>query len=195
MLFRIADESDFDAIVAITAAGRAYLAEQGLDQWQGGNPTPERVREDIARGFDRLAVDEGGGEPLGVAALCGEAEPDYANVTAGAWLTPAPNDPALPSPYAVVHRLAVAPAARRAGVASFLLRGCLDEARARGFASVRVDTHPGNLPMQACFAKCGFARCCDILITSPIEPTKERVGFEAVLQGRAPRSGGGRLQT
>ncbi len=35
--------------------------------------------------------------------------------------------------------------------------------------------------MQGCFSKNGFVRCCDIMITSPIEPTKERVGFEIVL--------------
>lgn len=181
MQFRPATLDDFDAVVAITTAGREFLASQGLDQWQGGNPSPERVREDIERGYDYLAVDETTGEPLGVVAFCGEAEPDYANVTAGAWLTEAPNDPALPSPYAVLHRMAVAATGRRGGVASFLLQRCLDLARERGFASVRVDTHHGNLPMQGCFAKNGFTRCCDILITSPIEPTKGRVGYEIVL--------------
>lgn len=181
MHFRPATPEDFDAVVAITTAGREFLASQGLDQWQGGNPSPERVREDIERGYDYLAVDEQTGEPLGVVAFCGEAEPDYANVTSGAWLTEAPNDPGQPSPYAVLHRMAVATAGRRGGVASFLLQECLDLARERGFTSVRVDTHHGNLPMQGCFSKNGFTRCCDILITSPIEPTKERVGFEIVL--------------
>ena len=182
MLFRAATSADFDAIVSITAAGRAYLAEQGLDQWQGGNPSPERVREDIACGFDYLAVDESTQEPLGVVAFCGIAEADYANLTSGVWLTDASNDPAVtPSSYAVLHRMAVAPQAKRRGVASFLLQSCLDLARERGFRSVRVDTHHGNLPMQGCFEKNGFTRCCDLLITSPIEPTKERVGFEIVL--------------
>lgn len=182
MLFRPATLEDFDAIVAITTAGREYLAAQGLDQWQGGNPSPGRVRSDIEEGYDFLAVDDETGEPLGVVAFCGLAESDYANITSGAWLTEASNDPTqAPSSYAVLHRMAVASQAKRRGVASFLLGQCLNLARERGFASVRVDTHHGNIPMQTCFEKNGFTRCCDLLITSPIEPTKERVGFEAVL--------------
>lgn len=182
MLFRLATLQDFDAIVAITTAGREYLAAQGLDQWQGGNPSPERVRTDIEQRYDYLAIDEATQEPLGVVAFCGIAEADYANITSGAWLTDASNDPdRAPSSYVVLHRMAVASQAKRRGVASFLLQSCLDLARERRFASVRVDTHHGNLPMQRCFEKNGFTRCCDILITSDIEPTKERVGYEIVL--------------
>ena len=77
--------------------------------------------------------------------------------------------------------MAVASAARGRGVATFLLERSIELARARGFASVRVDTHEGNLPMQGAFLKCGFVRCCEIEITSPIEPNKKRIGFELVL--------------
>lgn len=179
--FRPATADDHAAIVAITTEGREFLAAQGLDQWQGGNPSPERVAEDIACGYSYLAVDAGTGVPLGSVALCGVAEADYANVRAGAWLTDAPDDPALPSPYLVLHRMAVASAARGRGVATFMLGRSVEEARRRGFASVRVDTHEGNLPMQGAFLKVGFVRCCEIEITSPIEPTKKRIGFELVL--------------
>lgn len=181
MHFRLATMDDFDAIVAITTAGREYLAAQGLDQWQGGNPSPARVREDIECGYDYLAVDAATGEPLGVLAFCGVAEADYNNLLSGAWLTDVPNDPVLPSTYAVLHRVAVAPQGRRRGVASYMIKSALSLARERGFASVRADTHHGNLPMQACFEKAGFTRCCDLLITSVIEPTKERLGYEVIL--------------
>ena len=181
MLFRQATTDDHGAIVRITTEGREFLAAQGLDQWQGGNPTPERVAEDIELGYDYLAVDEATGERLGAVAVCGVAEADYDNVRAGAWLTDASNDPAVPSSYLVLHRMAVASAARGRGVATFLLERSIELARARGFASVRVDTHEGNLPMQGAFLKCGFVRCCEIEITSPIEPNTKRIGFELVL--------------
>ena len=182
MQFRPANPADFDDILRITAAARAYLAAQGSDQWAGGNPTPERIREDIARGFDQLAVDEKTGAVLGVVAAVDEPEADYDNLTSGAWLTEARNDPAQgPSTYMVLHRMAVAPEARRRGVATFLLAECLKLARARGFASVRVDTHHKNTPMQGGFEKAGFTRCCELLITSPLEPTKERIGYAVVL--------------
>ncbi len=179
--FRPATADDHAAIVAITTEGREFLAAQGLDQWQGGNPSPERVAEDIACGYSYLAVDTETGAPLGTVALCGVAEADYANVRAGAWLTDAPNDPALPSPYLVLHRMAVASAARGRGVATFMLERSIAAARERGFASVRVDTHEGNRPMQGAFVKMGFTRCCEIEITNPLEPNKKRIGFELVL--------------
>lgn len=182
MLFRKAVASDHADIVRITSEGRAFLAEQGLDQWQGGNPTPECVAEDIANGYDYLAVDDKTGAPLGVVAVCGIGEPDYDNVRAGAWLTDSPNDP-VPggSTYLVLHRMAVAASARGRGVASFMLGQALGMARERGFASVRVDTHENNRPMQGAFIKHGFVRCCEIEITSPIEPNKKRIGFEVLL--------------
>ena len=83
MLFRQATTDDHGAIVRITTEGREFLAAQGLDQWQGGNPTPERVAEDIELGYDYLAVDEATGERLGAVAVCGVAEAVYGNVRAG----------------------------------------------------------------------------------------------------------------
>ena len=190
MIFRQATAEDFDEIRRITGAAREYLASQGLDQWQGGPgwpaaegwPTSERIRQDIELGYDWLAVDDASGEVLGVVAACGDGELDYDNVTSGAWVTQSANDSAKGAvTYMVLHRMAVAPQARRRGVASFMLESSAQMARERGFKSIRVDTHHGNLPMQGAFEKAGMVRCCDILIDSEYEPTKERVGFEVVL--------------
>ncbi len=203
LIFRQATADDQAAIEAITTDGRAFLASQGLDQWQGGNPTPECIAQDIAQGNDYLAVDEETGERLGVVAVCAGGEADYDNVRAGAWLTESVNavpsegaegtrdagsaggadpagQPGFPT-YLTLHRIAVSAAARGRGVASFMLRESIAIARERGFKSVRVDTHAGNLPMQGAFLKHGFVRCCDIEITNPIEPNKDRIGFELVL--------------
>ena len=184
MLFRRATSEDFDDIRAITSAARAYLASQGLDQWQGGEgwPSVACIEEDIRAGYDWLAVDEETGETLGVVAAVGTGELDYAQLTSGAWLTESANSTDEGAvTYLVLHRMAVAPTARRRGVASFLLQSAFAMAREQGFKSVRVDTHHGNLPMQGGFEKAGMQRCCELLITSDFEPTKERVGFEIVL--------------
>jgi len=189
MIFRQAVASDFDVIRAITTAAREYLASQGLDQWQGGPgypaatgwPTPECIENDIAQGYDWLAVDEVSGEVLGVVAAVTTGEPDYNNVTSGAWLTQSANQADQGEvTYMVLHRMAVSPTARRRGVASFLLQSAFAMAREQGLKSVRVDTHHGNLPMQGCFEKAGMTRCAEILIDSDFEPTKERVAFEIV---------------
>ena len=55
------------------------------------------------------------------------------------------------------------------------------EARAAGMASVRVDTHAGNVPMQRLLVSLGFRHCCDVTISNDLEPTKLRLGYELVL--------------
>lgn len=182
MVFRRATADDHAELVRITTEGRAYLASQGIDQWAGGNPTPEQLAQDIQNGWSHVVADDATGEVLGVAAVCDAGEEDYDHVIDGAWLTGSANVPQNGEvTYLVVHRVAVSATAKRRGVASFLFSETMRLARERGFASVRVDTHRGNIPMQATLAKCGFTRCCEVVIANPYEPTKERVGYEIVL--------------
>ena len=54
-------------------------------------------------------------------------------------------------------------------------------ARERGAASVRVDTHPGNVPMQRLLGRCGYVRCGIILIGHAEGATPERVAFEKLV--------------
>lgn len=182
MEFRAARPEELDEIFDIILEGKRALAAQGLDQWQGGNPTRAAIAGNIAEGFTHVAVDTETGAILGTVAICDNGEADYDLVREGAWLTESPNTPGNgPVRYIVLHRLAVAAGAKRRGVATFILERSLEIARERGFASVRVDTHEGNLPMQGAFLKCGMERCCVIEITNPLEITKKRIGFEIVL--------------
>lgn len=201
MRIRQATKDNLEAVIGVIADGKAALAAQGLDQWQGGNPTPQTIEEDIAGGHTWVAVAEQSdtareapcsdmacasrlapGAILGAIAYFEAGEADYDNVTEGAWLTDSANRPEAGAvTYAVLHRLAVGARARRRGVASALLQAGVERARKRGLASVRVDTHEGNLPMQHGFEKCGFVRCCAIEITNPGEITKRRIGFELLL--------------
>lgn len=200
MIIRPATFDDLSAVLSIIDDGKAALAALGLDQWQGGNPSRERVEADIEAGYTRVAVDEETGAILGTTAFCDCGEPDYDNVVDGAWLTESPNgvgedagedagkgaaegagDCQNPVRYIALHRVAVAANARRRGVASFLVTSGIEEARSRGFASVRVDTHERNIPMQSTFTKCGMTRCCEIRLTNPLESNKKRIGFEIVL--------------
>ena len=197
MIFRQATLDDFDAVMAIIEDGRAALAKLGIDQWQGGSPNTQMIREDIARGCTMVAVLEkqdcppdstpAPGAIVGTLAFVDSGEPDYSRVTSGAWLTDSPNSPeeaeaagSAPT-YATLHRLATSAQATRRGVASFMIRASVGLARERGLRSVRADTHEGNGPMQHTFEKCGMARCCEIELSSPTEPTKKRIGFEVVL--------------
>ena len=208
MIFRQATTEDFEDVVRLTVEGRAALAAQGLDQWQGGNPTPEEIRNDIAAGYTMVAVvDETpedarlfgpahvcegdvcymvpalpAGTVVGTLAFVDTGEADYDRIMQGAWLENLTNDPAQGEiEFVALHRIATAKAAVRKGVASFMLRAAEELARQRGLRSIRADTHEGNMPMQHTFEKFGMTRCCVVDITNPLEPTKKRIGYEKLL--------------
>lgn len=164
--FRLADcdmrpatVDDIPAIVATLEAGRSLLAADGIDQWQNGTgPDVDLVTEDVARGWGRVFLI--GGQVAATAALIDEPEPAYDQVLEGAWQVR--GDAA--APYATIHRVAVAPAFRGMHVAQRFYARLIEEARARGFAEIRVDTHADNVRMQHVIASAGFTRACTVLI-------------------------------
>lgn len=164
--FRLADcdmrpatVDDIPAIVATLEAGRSLLAADGIDQWQNGTgPDVDLVTEDVERGWGRVFLVDG--QVAATAALIDEPEPNYAHMLEGAWQVR--GDAA--APYATIHRVAVAPAFRGMHVAQRFYARLIEEARARGFAEIRVDTHADNVRMQHVIASAGFTRACTVLI-------------------------------
>lgn len=156
---RPATVDDVPAIVATLEAGRALLAADGIDQWQdGAGPDVDLVTSDVARGWGRVFLI--GGQVAATAALIDEPEPAYDQVVEGAWQV---RGDAV-APYATIHRVAVAPAFRGMHVAQRFYARLIEEARARGFAEIRVDTHADNVRMQHVIASAGFTRACTVLI-------------------------------
>ena len=164
--FRLADcdmrpatVDDIPAIVATLEAGRSLLAADGIDQWQNGTgPDVDLVTEDVERGWGRVFLVDG--QVAATAALIDEPEPNYAHMLEGAWQVR--GDAA--APYTTIHRVAVAPAFRGMHVAQRFYARLIEEARARGFAEIRVDTHADNVRMQHVIASAGFTRACTVLI-------------------------------
>lgn len=187
MIFRQAQSADLDAVMAVIEDGRSALANLGLDQWQGSEPSRKTLASDIADGCSYLVADDADETVLATVCFWDCGEPDYDRVISGAWLAPSPNSQkaacasGAPITYAALHRLASSAASRRRGVASFMIRSCFSLAREKGLASVRADTHAGNVPMQRTFEKLGMTRCCEVRITNPTEATKLRIGYEIVL--------------
>ena len=156
---RPATVDDIPAIVATLEAGRSLLAADGIDQWQNGTgPDVDLVTEDVERGWGRVFLVDG--QVAATAALIDEPEPNYAHMLEGAWQVR--GDAA--APYATIHRVAVAPAFRGMHVAQRFYARLIEEARARGFAEIRVDTHADNVRMQHVIASAGFTRACTVLI-------------------------------
>ena len=114
-------------------------------------PTRFATRRAIASGELFVLAD---GDPLEDVAGCillNRAQPlEYAQV---AWRVPAAREQAL-----VVHALCVAPAARRQGHATELLRFSLERARELGCTAVRLDAWGSNAPACALYEKLGFTR-------------------------------------
>ncbi len=170
---RPATAEDMDALLAIGAAGSAYLKEQGVAQWQDGFPNEAVFARDIAAGGCWLFTHDGA--PAGCVSLYTAPEPDYAAID-GAWKTP-PG-----AAYATVHRLAALPAYRGRGLADEMLALCEDLALGRGFGSVRVDTHPDNRPMRHLLERRGYEPCGVIQLASKAEKDPTRVCYEKVFE-------------
>lgn len=176
MQFRRTCETDIDRIMDILADGRAALGALGIDQWQGGYPNRAVVEADAERGDSFVIEDEG--EVIATVMVGFGGEVVYDRIEGGSWLTESTSaDPR----YAAIHRVAVNTARKNKGAGLFLLASAEEYARDHGRESVRVDTHPGNVPMRRLLEKRGYERCGTIYIDHAEEGTPERIGYEKLL--------------
>ena len=153
MRIRKALLSDFEKILKIYAAARAFMRECGNpDQWGEGYPPSELIKEDIAVGACRVVCE--GNEPLAVFYTAYGTDSTYDRIYEGSWGTA--------EPYGIIHRVAVSPTARGRGVAAFIFAQMLKE-----HGSLRIDTHADNKPMQKALEKAGFALRGKIYIENP----------------------------
>ena len=175
--FRKTTECEIDRIMAILMDGKAALGALGIDQWQGpGYPERSIVAADVARG-ESYAVEDAPDHIAATAMVSFSGEPDYDEIE-GAWLTDGTSS--APS-YGVVHRVAVGADSLGRGAARFILESAERLAREKGARSVRVDTHPGNVPMLTLVASCGFTECGIIRIKHADGGVPERVAFEKLV--------------
>lgn len=159
MVIRKTTHSDLDIVLRLYAQARKFMQEHGNpDQWGDHYPPREQIIKDIQKGNSYLCYEED--EILGVFYFATESDPDYAQISDGAWL----ND----QPYGVMHRVA-SPTGRR-GVASFCLRWCLEQSG----GNLRIDTHRDNIPMQNMLKKNGFHLCGIVHIRNG----EERIAYQ-----------------
>ena len=156
-----------DRMCEIMEDAKSQLRNLGLDQWQKGYPSREVWIQDAKEGCTYLAVEEG--KIIGIFAFQDTPDPSY-DVIDGAWLTY--------GPYASMHRVCVADESKGRGVAGKMFAYCFELAAKAGFHSVRIDTHPGNLPMQRALAKAGFVPCGKIHLSGGCEDGDLRLAYE-----------------
>ena len=171
MEFIQAGEEHIERIWEITGMAKRQLKNLGLDQWQTGYPSLEICQQDVAEGMAYLAVEDG--EILGAFAYQVTPDISYGEIENGKWLTD--------TPYASMHRVIVADGCKGKGIAGKMFAYGFSMAERDGFASVRIDTHPGNIPMQRALAKAGFQACGQIHLAAGPEKGHVRIGFEKIL--------------
>ena len=142
-MIRLAEARDFDEILRIYDAARAFMRRSGnLKQWADGYPQPPLLKSDMKK--KQLYVWEEDGVVHGVFAFILGEDPTYAYIEDGQWLNSLP--------YGTIHRIG------SDGKAHGLLREALSFALTKT-NQVRADTHRDNAPMQHVLAKNGFVRC------------------------------------
>lgn len=169
MDFILAQWKHLDIICRITAQAKKQLKNMGLDQWQKGYPSREIWESDIKQQSAWLAID--GDTVLGVFAYQTDPDPSY-SVIDGQWLTN--------TPYASMHRVCVSDSCKGKGVAGAMFAHGFRLAQAEGFKSMRIDTHPGNIPMQRALLKAGFLPCGNITLVGGCENGDLRVAYEYI---------------
>lgn len=170
MEFVVATNEYIDEMCQITDDAKAQLKNLGLDQWQKGYPSREVWESDAKIGCTQLAVEDG--KIMGIFAFQTTPDASYYEIN-GKWLTD--------GAYASMHRVCVAEDAKGKGVAGMLFERGFELAKKAGLPSMRIDTHPGNIPMQRALAKAGFIACGEIRLVGGCEDGDLRIAFEKVL--------------
>ena len=170
MEFILAQSEHLDTMCQITEQAKKQLKNMGLDQWQKGYPSRAVWESDISKHCAWLAVEND--LILGVFAYQTTPDPSY-EIIDGKWLTDAP--------YASMHRVCVADHCKGKGVAGAMFSHGFQMAREAGFVSMRIDTHPDNVPMRHALEKAGFLPCGNIILSGGCEDGDLRIAFERTL--------------
>jgi ribosomal protein S18 acetylase RimI-like enzyme len=128
------------------------MRASGNHQWDDHYPNAEVFTRDIGRA-ELWVAEPSPGVLAGVAAITTEQEPEYAQAQ---W--------DVSAPAIVVHRLAVDPDFRGAGIAAALMHQAEVVARELNIAFIRVDTNSENLATQRLFPKLGYTYAGEITL-------------------------------
>ena len=102
MGYRVARKEDIDFLVQIVKDAKAFMKENGFEQWTEEYPTEEHILEDIKKEECYLWEEEG--RICGMMTLSFEGEVAYEGLQKGNWNTG--------SVYGTIHRFALSKEAR-----------------------------------------------------------------------------------
>lgn len=161
-----AREEDLPRVVNLIDEARAALKADGVDQWQGKDPTPEDLSENIKAGCCYFFKDD---TVVGMAVLKEGADPTY-DVIDGKWLTD--------GDYLTVHQFVVDDNRKGEGMSRRMMERIFAYAKFKGIPAIRIDTHADNFRMRGLIESAGFTYCGVITVADGTE----RVAYEQVIR-------------
>ena len=170
MTIRKSTVSDLDSLMPIFDEARGTIAALGIDQWQNGYPSREVISEDISKA--RSYAVEIDGNIRGTFVLVDDGEITYDKIYGGHWLTGDDSQD-----YVAIHRVAILVANRGSGISTAIINYAAEYAKSIGRASLRIDTHEGNIVMRRMLEKHGFTLCGTIYLQNG----DSRVAYERKL--------------
>lgn len=158
-----AEKRDSETVLSLVRVGREKLKRDGVDQWQGKEPTEETIVEDILKGHTFIfKYDE---DIVATAVLIKGEDPTYSTID-GAWQTS--------GDYVTIHRSVVSEKYVGKGMGRRMMHRIKLYAATVNVGSIRVDTHEDNKAMRALIEGSGFTYCGIITVA---DGTK-RVAYE-----------------
>ncbi|WP_374285852.1 N-acetyltransferase family protein [Lactococcus sp.] len=146
---RKASVEDLPDILKIMQEAREFLAEQGIDQWQGVYPAAENILPDLSK--EAAYVVSTDGQISAYFAIIMGDDIMYHTISQGSWRNESTD-------FVTVHRLAVSQAFRGRGINKLIWDFVFKIGKSRGYTDFRADTHADNKIMQAALLKMGFEK-------------------------------------
>ena len=157
------EKSDSETVFSLVRFGREKLKRDGVDQWQGKDPTEETIVEDILKGHTFIFKDDE--DIVATTVLIKGEDPTYSTID-GAWQTS--------GDYVTIHRSVVSEKYVGKGMGRRMMHRIKLYAAMVNVGSIRVDTHEDNKAMRALIEGSGFTYCGIITVA---DGTK-RVAYE-----------------
>ncbi|MCQ2071072.1 MAG: GNAT family N-acetyltransferase [archaeon] len=139
-----ADGTHIDAVVGILETTVKEFTERKIDMWQKGYPNRTSIENDLKTGNAYVYISDG--EVLGYFYI-NYGKEEFQSTLRGSWGDDNPT---------VIHRLMVATSARGKGIGNEMISFWENDAKEKGYTSLRTETDETNLPMRGLMKHCGL---------------------------------------
>lgn len=158
---------ELEQVMKIIEEGRTFLKEQGINQWQHGEPSRETIINDINEGISYVLEKSG---VIVATAMLTTFDEDYEKY---------PTLWTANSSYLAIHRISTARELRNQGIAREFMKDIYLLAKSQNINFLRIDTHLNNNIMRKFLSNFGFVE--KEIIKLPIKnilDNKERIIYE-----------------